>query len=200
MIPRADIEIRQQVDLAALHAPGRTTVDYPSWLGIQRDYDPGLYDEATWESAAGALGNERSVLETLAAEARGEDEFEELAYQHFEEEAALYGYLELGVSGLCIGLNAAGCVTASSCRGHANMPNPLPQVILSCDQPRAELLVDLARKTGCGIENFERTGIVVYAASVADLLRLGELVLESRERFEALPPGPEREDLDEDRD
>lgn len=198
MIPRADVEIRQQVDLTALHEPGRKTVDYPYWLGTQRDYDSGLYDDATWDFAASALSDERSVLELVAAEARDEDEYEELAYEHFDEEAALSGYLELGVTGLCLGLNAGGCVTASSCRGHANAPRDLPQVILSCAPARAELLLDLARRAGCGIENFERTGLVLYAASVDELLRLAELVLESRERFEALRPGPERKEQGDD--
>lgn len=47
------------------------------------------------------------------------------------------------------------------------------------------------------IENFESTGLVLYTASVADLLRLGELMLECRDRFEAMAPDPEREELAE---
>lgn len=192
MIPRADIEVRHQVDLAALREPGRETVDYPGWLGTQRDYDPELYDSATWEFASEALTDERSALDEVVAEARDEHEFDELAYQRFDAEAPLIGYLELGVSALCLALNAAGCVTASSCRGHPESPRELPQVLLCCDQARGELLLVLARRTSCGIENFERSGLVIYAASVAELLRLAEAVLESRDRFEALPPGPER--------
>jgi hypothetical protein len=194
MIPRAV----QQLDIASLREPGRETVEYPYWLGTQRDYDDGFYDEATWELAADALRDERATLDTVAAEARDEDEFEELAYEHSDEEAALSGYLELGVTGLCIALNAAGGVTASSCRGHSDSPCDLPQVILACDKSRGEVLLDLARQAGCGIENFGTTGLVLYAASVGELLRLGELVLESRERFEALPPGPERDEPSED--
>lgn len=52
------------------------------------------------------------ALDTVAGEVGNEDEFEELAYEHFDAETALSGYQELGVTGLCIALNAAGGVTA----------------------------------------------------------------------------------------
>lgn len=192
MIPRTDIEIRQEVDLDALREPGRETVEYPGWLGTQRDYYAGFYDEAAWELAEEALNDERVALERVAAEANDEQEFDDLADQRFDAEAPLMGYLELGVTALCIALNAAGYVTASSCRGHPGTPRDLPQILLSCDRPRGQLLLELARRAGCGIQNFERTGLVVYAASVADFLALAELVLASAERFRALPPGPKR--------
>ena len=192
MIPRTDIEIRQEVDLAAVHEPGREAVDYPYWLGTQRDYDPGFYDDATWQLAEAALRDEWSVLESVLRRRRTRTSSMSSPTSTSTIEAALSGYLELGVTGLCIGLNAGGCVTASSCRGHVDSPRELPQVIFSCDRMKAELLVVLAREAGCGIENFEKTGLVLYAASIVELLGLGGLVLEHRGRFDALLAGSER--------
>lgn len=112
----------------------------PGWLGIQREYDPNFYRRASWERAQEALREEREILATVSAAAGDEREFEELAYERFDKEAPFSGYLELGVTALCIALNAAGCVTASSCRGHAGGPQELPQVLLACDSDRTSLL------------------------------------------------------------
>jgi hypothetical protein len=192
VIPQADIEIQVDVNLDLLRAPGRGTVEYPSWLGTQRDYNPEFYDEATWELAEEALAEERRALRQVDAQAGSEGEFDELAFEEFDAEAPLMGYLELGVSALCIALNTAGLVTASSCRGHAESARDLPQLLLACDRQRAKILMLLAEQAGCGLENFEATGLALYAASIADFLELAEAVLAERSRFESLPAGPER--------
>lgn len=191
MIPRVSVDVFQDLDLDALRSPGRETVDYPGWLGTQRDYDSTFYDVATWELAEQALADERQILEAIDKQARDGDEFEDLASELFDFEAPFLGYLELGVSALSIGLNAAGCVTASSCRGHVGR-NDLPQVLLSCDRARGELLLELARRTSCGIQNCELEGLAVYAPSVCELLALAAEVIGGQERFERFGPGPER--------
>jgi hypothetical protein len=192
LIPRLDIEAEIDVDLDTIHPPGRGTVEYPGWLGTQRDYSPEFYDEASWELAVEAIADERDALAKVGRKATNEEEFDELAFQEFDAEAPLMGYLELGTSGLCTALCAAGFVTAYSCRGHSPEPPGLPQILLSCDRPRAEALAQLAEKAGCGLQNFQGTGLALYAASVSDFLDLAEAVVAERARFELLPPGPER--------
>jgi hypothetical protein len=195
LIPRLDIEAEIDIDLGAIHPPGRGTVEYPGWLGTQRDYSPEFYDEASWELAEQAIADERDALSKVEQQSTSEQEFDELAFQEFDAEAPLMGYLELGTSGLCIALCAAGFVTAYSCRGHSPEPPGLPQVLLSCDQPRAEALTRLAEKAACGLQNFQSTGLALYAASIADFLELAEAAVAERARFELLPPGPERRPL-----
>ena len=122
MIPRQDIDAVQDLDVEALHPPGLGTAEYPAWLGVQRDYDPDFYGACTWPAAQRALNDERAALCQITAEAADEATFDELAYEHFEVDAPSRGDLELGVTALSIALNAAGCVTASSCRGHPGGP------------------------------------------------------------------------------
>ncbi len=134
------------------------------------------------------------MLASVDHQARSAEEFDALAYEEFEEEGAMLGYFDLGVTGLVKALNAAGCVTAFSCRGHPGSAREQhPQVLLTCDAARAELLAMLAARANCGVENFCGTGLAVYAASVSEMLQLGELVVEARDRFDALP-APERRD------
>lgn len=186
VIPRADIDVRQQVDGTRLCEPDGETVRYPSWLGTQREYSAVFYNEASWDEAARALAEERRVLVAADAAADDAEEFDEFAYEQFEAEGAMHGYLELGVTGLVYALNASGCVTASCCRGHAESGCGIPQVLLACDSRRASLLLPLARRAGCALENFDGGGLVVYAPSVAELVSLGELMVEHRSDFDPL--------------
>lgn len=192
MIPRQDIDVVQDLKVEALHTPGPGTVGYPAWLGTQRDYDAEFYGGCTWLAAQQALDDERAALSQITADAADEAAFDELAYEDFEVDAPSRGYLELGVTALCIALNAAGCVTASSCRGHPGGPLQPPQVLLACDRTRGLLLSKLCRAAGCGISNFETTGAVIYAPSVGEFTELAQVLLDNRLRFEALPPGPPR--------
>ncbi len=48
MIPRNEVRPIGSLDLGEIEAPGRDWIEYPSWLGTQRDYDPELHAEANW--------------------------------------------------------------------------------------------------------------------------------------------------------
>lgn len=178
MIPRCSIAVEQDVDFSRLVAPGPATAAYPAWLGTQRDYDPSVYGAASWDAAQRAAGEETRALQGIAAGARDPDHFDELAYEQFELERPL----ELGVSGLCIALNAAGCVTAFSCRGHPRL-REYPQVLLASDEWRAKVLAEHCRAEGCGIDNFEQTGLVIFAPSVLEFVELASALCADRERF-----------------
>jgi hypothetical protein len=178
VIPRVKIDVAQNVNLGLLVGPGSGTAEYPAWLGIQRDYNSGIYREASWENAFGVIEAEFRALVAISEAAADADQFDNLAYEEFEMEAPL----ELGVMGLCIALNAAGCVTAYSCRGHPG-PRNYPQVLLAADAGRAADLVELCRETGCGIENFEQSGLAIFAPSILEFIDLAAAICRERDHF-----------------
>lgn len=57
---------------------------------------------------------------------------------------------------------------------------------------RLRLLVEYAKRAGCGMETGEDGLVSVYARSVADLHALAQFMLDDRVVFDAVPPAPWR--------
>jgi hypothetical protein len=176
-----------EIDLAAVQAPDRETIAYPNWLGTQRSYDSSFHEEADWERASELLQEEREALARVDGLAEDWESFDEIAYEEYEAEGSLYGLLELGVTGLVYTLNAAGCVTASSCRGHPGKGSGIAWVMFAGSAERVGLISDLAGASGASIDNMEPGGIAILAPSVVETIELASRILAAASAFDRMP-------------
>jgi hypothetical protein len=176
-----------EIDLAKVQAPDRETVAYPNWLGIQRSYDSSFHEEADWGRASELLQEERDALTRVDGLAKDWEAFDELAYEEYEAEGSLYGLLELGVTGLVYALNAPGCVTASSCRGHPGRESGIAWVLFAGSAQRVELIANLALASGASIDNMELGGIAILAPSVVEMIELAGQILAMSSSFDGMP-------------
>jgi hypothetical protein len=187
LIPRAEVPPVGEFDLGAVQAPDGETVAYPNWLGTQRDYDPSFHAEANWERSAEIVKEESEALERVDSLAEDWLTFDEKAYEDYEEEGSLHGLLELGVTGLVYALNASGCVTASSCRGHPGQGSGIAWVLFAGSVERVDLIADLAQAAGVSIDNMESGGIALLAPSVVETNKLARKILAVSDTFDKMP-------------
>ena len=105
------------------------------------------------------------------------------------EEEAFFTYgIDLGVASAVLALNAAGCVTTTSCRGGPGHQVAHPLIRVWADRLRGEILTNAARAAGCGLRVDEEGHATIEAPSVTETIGLGAALLERRLLFEALPP------------
>lgn len=187
MIPRGKVGPLLTIDLGEVVAPDRDWIEYPTWLGTQRDYDPDLHAEADWDRVAGLLEEERAVLAEVDAGAEDREEFDELAFEAYEAEGSLYGLLELGVTSLVYALNAAGCVSASSCRGHPGQGSELPWVLFAGSADRVALIGELGDRVGAPLDNMDGGGVAILGPSVVETVALAEAILQNAPSFDGMP-------------
>lgn len=187
MIPRVELEPIGPIDLGAVAGACRDWIEYPNWLGIQRDYNPELHAEATWDRVSELIDEERDILARVDTASRDWTEFDEAAYEQYEAEGSLYGLLELGVTSLVYALNAAGCVTASSCRGHPGQGSGRPWVLFAASPERVQRIARLAFRAGVAIDNMDGGGVALLAPSVAETLALADRMLLEARFFDGLP-------------
>jgi hypothetical protein len=182
-LPRIEVEIHYDIDWSALVEP---TEQLEILLPLNREYVSDLAAEATWELAAECLRFECEAVAEIAQEATDQDSFDEAA---FEDDAfvTLFG-LELGVEAACVALSAAGCMTASSCRGHSSGWSRFPVIVFVADRRRAALVEAVAREVGCGLQSdlSERT-LELWAPSITEIQRLASRVIARRAEFDGLP-------------
>ena len=189
MIPSYEIDTDTEFDPRRLGTPGRHWVQDP---GPQIGYDVGVFDRSSWEVAKVVIEEEQRRLAILDARAADAHAFDALAYELFDNDRsqkspwAMVGELEFGVSGLVVALSAAGCVTASSCRGHVHESDAVPYVLFRSDPDRAALVAHACATIGCGFWDVADM-LVIHGYSVAALLKLAELVVGRRAEFERIP-------------
>lgn len=187
MIPRAKLEPPAPFDLAAVDAPGKGCIEYPGWLGTQRDYNPNLHADATWSRVSELLDDERDALARADANSRDFQGFDEMAFDVFETEGSVSGLLELGVTSLVYALNAVGCVSASSCRGHPNTGSECPWVLFAGSPERVAVIAALAARAGVVIDNVDGGGVALFGPSVIEMVALAEAIVEKACVFDRIP-------------
>jgi hypothetical protein len=196
VIPRADVEIIWDVDYAILSPPSADDLAYGGFA--TRGYAGGLVAGATWDDAAEWLSQEREVVARIGADADDAAAFDELAKGE-EAEATLWDPDEgpvaapdLGMFAACLGLCAAGCATAASCRGHPGKYawSHEPLILFTADPVRARLVEEVARATGCGLASMNNGRLSLYAQSIEEVLAFAALTIERRADFDALPLPP----------
>jgi hypothetical protein len=193
VIPRTNVEINWDVDYRKLRAPSADDLDYGGFA--TRGYAGILVVAATWEEASEWLAREREVVARIGAQAVDDREFDELARDE-ENEVGIDDPMEgpvaapeLGMFAACLALCAGGCATAASCRGHPgpNAWSACPTILFTADRRRARIVEEAARQSGCALASTDDGRLDLRAPSIVEVLALAELLLEGRDRFEALP-------------
>lgn len=136
----------------------------------------------------GTRGERRRLVVAAAADSSGA--FEEILdgdptdVDDVEELAPLEG-LDVGVAAVVLALNAAGCITGTSCRGHPGRSAYVyPRVHFHADAAHATLVRDAAVATNCGFAGV--APIEAWARSVPAMLDLAAALIARAETFDAL--------------
>ena len=102
---------------------------------------------------------------------------------------ALQG-IDAGVAAAVVALNAAGCVTTASCRGHpgryAGAGRDFPRVRFMADRFRATAVRDAAEAAGCAF-GVEPPMLEVFARTVTDMHAFAANILAARVVFDSMP-------------
>ncbi len=144
------------------------------------------------------IAEERRRLAVLDARSPDAPTFDAMARDLFDRDQSpdspwsMVGELEFGVAGLVVALSAAGCVTASSCRGHVHEHDAVPYVLFRCDPDRAASVARACTTIGCGFGDVADM-LVIHGYSVAALLDLADLLVERRAEFDRIPASVERQ-------
>ncbi len=91
------------------------------------------------------------------------------------------------MTSLVYALNAAGCVTASSCRGHPGLGSEIPWVLFAGSADRVALIADLGRRAGVLLDNMDGGGVAALAPSVREMVSLSEAILAEAASFDRMP-------------
>lgn len=189
MIPRRPVEVWQAdpEGLSGLPSPADAAGDY---LDGNREYNPELM-EASWDEAIEALEIETDRI-SAAASAATVYEFDDLVDGELEDwqQNAVCG-IDVGVAAVVMALNAAGCVTSTSCRGHPGFASPdrdYPRIRVFADPDRGAVLAQAASATGCGLDVDDRGVGLLWAPSVQEMVALAGELISMRTRFELLGP------------
>lgn len=189
MIPHSRITIRHgdPASMAGLPSRDEAMSDY---LDGNREYEPGMM-ASTWDDAAEALEVEQNRL-VLSSTVTNDNQVEtELDGDLDDWEAIALGGLDVGVAAAVMALNAAGCVTSTSCRGHpavAGDGRGYPRIRFFADPSRASIVLEAALASGCGMEvDGEGVGLL-YAPSIAETIAFAAEIIGRRDLFRDLPP------------
>ncbi|NED87575.1 hypothetical protein G3I76_46755 [Streptomyces sp. SID11233] len=193
MIPTFGVEIEYDYEITQL-LTGLTAEDVATGFTDHHDYE--CLGVPTWDEAVECLESEESVLRQ-AAELDALDGIEAVLNElsdsgdgvdYAEFNQSLH-WNDAGVAGLSCALSAARAVTFYSCSGSLERGRhhaKYPMVGVVPDAERAELIAELARRAGCGIEQHEGRWYL-YSRSVTDMHALARLIVEQRGVFDAMP-------------
>ena len=165
----AEVLVLREVDTATLRWPDDTDLD---------DYGSSsnrLYRDMrafSWDDAANALDLEETLLSAhgwdLGAAQEGLAD-EDLFWTLWD--------LDIGVASTVLALSAAGCVPTSSCSGGSGHTQPCPVVKFFSPPSHVPDLLAVASEAGCGLVDDADGSLLVYSASVADLLRFARSLI-----------------------
>jgi hypothetical protein len=186
VIPRSTVRIRLD-EPSRLSGYPRAAEAESDYLDGNREYTAALLD-ASWSEA---LEIERDRL-AVAARADDPEEFEDRLDGDLEDWELLGTYgLDLGVAAAVPALSASGCVTSTSCRGHAGRSGPdryYPKVRFLSDRVRGELVSRAAASAGCGFGVDDEGVGMIWAPSVAEMMDFAAELSSCRSAFDALLP------------
>ncbi|MEY9938559.1 hypothetical protein [Streptacidiphilus sp. MAP5-3] len=190
MIPEFRVDVDLDYDLEAL----RTDLDAEDVVeGFTEHHEYECMGLPSWDDALDCLAEEGSLL-ARAEKSDAADGVRVLLDELRESDDI--GYAELtgivfsnndpGVAGLSTALSAARVATFYSCSAGGNHHAEYPMVGAVPDRARAELLVDLIRKSGCGVgQTYGRW--YIYSRSVWQTHALAKAIIDSRELFDVIP-------------
>lgn len=169
-----------------------------SWAAVEAagfadgnwEYDAS-YAQSSWDDAVEAAEVEAGLIATADARSATPAQFDELIDDELEDwQISALGGLDVGVAAAVYALNAAGCVTTTSCRGHpgkyASAGRDFPRVRFLTDAARAELVRAAAGASGCAF-GVEPPIAEVFARTVTEMMAFVNHMLAARPSFDALP-------------
>lgn len=196
VIPVANIELwLDDPTLVAGIPQDRDEVAAAGFTDGNYEYDES-YALSDWDSALDALPVEQELIAAADASSADGTEFESNLDGDLEDwqSIALQG-LETGVATAVLALNAAGCVTTTSCRGHhgryASSGRDFPRVRFMVDEGRAVIVRSAAEQAGCAF-GVEAPIAEVFARTVTAMVTFAAFLIEARPQFELLDQPPHR--------
>ena len=194
MIPRAHVDVWTADPAAFSGLPSGREVR-SGYLDGNREFEPAI-TESDWNDAVEALEVEAARIAAAGAGAATPAAFEELADGDLEDwEMIAVQWLDVGVAAAVMALNAAGCLTSTSCRGHqglASADRDYPRIRVYAERAHGSLVRDAAIATGCGLD-IDGDGIgLLWAPSVVETMGLARELIAMRPRFESLGAGSMR--------
>lgn len=200
MIPEFRVDVDLDYDLDTL----RTDLDAEDVAqGFTEHHEYECMGLPSWDDALGCLAKESSLLaraeKSDSADGVGAllDELREADdIGHAELTGIVFSNNDPGVAGLSAALSAARVVTFYSCSAGGYHHAKYPTVGAVPDRARAELLVDLIRKSGCGVGQSDGRWYI-YGRSVWQTHALAKSIVDSRELFDVLPAPAWTEGLQE---
>ena len=161
--------IQRQVDTSVLLWPDEAELEDYGSAGNR------LYQDMraiSWETAATLLDLEEALLSE-----HGWDPY--AARQHLSDEDidnTLWG-LDFGVASTVFALSSAGCAPTDSCSGGSGHTQPCPVVKFFSPSSLVPDLLAAASEARCGIVNDDDGSLLVYSATVDDLIRFARTLL-----------------------
>lgn len=191
VIPRADLDL--WLDDPGLVAGLPITWDEVEAAGFTDgnwQYDASC-SQATWDDAIEAAEIEVDLIATADARSSTAAEFDNLIDGDLDDwQIIALGGIDAGVGAAVYALNAAGCVTTTSCRGHPGRyvggGRDFPRVSFMTDAACARLVRHAAGASGCAF-GVEPPIAEVFAVSVCEMMAFAEAMLAARSEFDALP-------------
>jgi hypothetical protein len=173
LVPVTPVAVDHNVDLHACWLPGRTLVE--DGFTDNRDYVP--LRAIDWARVGEVCALEQEVFELIAHTVDDSGTFEarlsDLEYDNVP--AWDLESIELGVASCVFALNALGCATAFSCRGHGG--SGYPQVRLAVEGATVEPLLQEARSAGCGMSSDSEGLAWIYAPSMLEMCSFADLLV-----------------------
>ena len=190
MIPSADVELWLDDPELVAGLPEPDEVEAVGFSDGNMQYEPG-YAYTTWDDATEAADVERDLIAAADAGSSTPEAFDDLIDGELEDwQLMALGGIEAGVAAAVYALNAAGCVTTTSCRGHpgkyASSGRDFPRVRFMVDPPRARLVRTAAQAAGCAF-GVEPPIAEVFARSVTQMMAFVDEMLAARSSFDAWP-------------
>ncbi len=163
--------------------------------------DNRMYADMTgvgWSDVEEVIGAEAKLVSDAASRAGGIADFDRIADQLLDEQypgedldegpLSEFALLDVGVMAAVASLSAAGCVTTTSCRGHAQRGEANPLVRFSADGHRLPLIRAACTRSGCGLLLDHAGMLQLYAADVLALIDFAKQVLDLRDSFDQIEP------------
>lgn len=195
-LPRFEVQVAvEYIDSAELR------VVFDDEISDEGIGDNRLYFDTSgveWASLPLILAEEREIIAAASQQAVGANDFDRsvgrVLAQRYPDDAdddtdgALRGFTEidLGVISAVAALSAAGCITTTSCRGHALSGETHPLVRFTTSSDRLGLIRDSAESAGCGLLLDGAGMLQLYGTEVSHLMSFAQVMYNKRGKFDLI--------------
>lgn len=192
-MPIHNISIDRDVDISRLRWPDNTSInediddeedDNVTMGWVNRDFM--RVGHVSWDEVRNLIVYEKELLNHINEEDSQLDYDAAVEDDEYEHLVIELGGFDVGIASCVLALSAAGCITMTSCNGSYGHDESYPLVVFRCRGSWIPILLTIAEKTGCGLENSYAGTVVVYANDVRSMLSFAEALLLEHELFDEL--------------